>query len=147
MVEFLLGVPGRLVALGTTLVTDVSDILTYIGTRAPAGTAVSNTVLTDARIGNLDNLAWAPLRIKRIVWGSIEIPPTETYAFVSTGVAFDPNKTVLLHQGEYLLTTGTVAQTASTAVELNANGTELIARRSGAVGYSVMVRYQLIELW
>ncbi len=67
MVEFLLGVPGRLVALGTTLATGISDILTAIGTRAPAGTAVSNTVLTDARIGkldNLDNIATAPDRIK-----------------------------------------------------------------------------------
>ena len=67
MVEFLLGVPGRLVALGTTLVTGISDILTAIGTRAPAGTAVSNTVLTDARIGkldNLDNIITAPDRLK-----------------------------------------------------------------------------------
>mgnify|MGYP006355160313 CR=1 FL=1 len=67
MVEFLLGVPGRLVALGTTLATGVSDILTAIGTRAPAGTAVSNTVLTDARIGkldNLDNIGTAPDRPK-----------------------------------------------------------------------------------
>ncbi len=67
MVEFLLGVSGRLVALGTTLATGISDILTAIGTRAPAGTAVSNTVLTDARIGkldNLDNIATAPDRIK-----------------------------------------------------------------------------------
>jgi len=146
MVEFLLGVPGRLVALGTTLVTGISDILTAIGTRAPAGTAVSNTVLTDARIGNLDNLAWAPLRIKRIVSGSILISPTATEAFVSTGVAFDPNKTVLLHQGGYLSVTGT-DQTVSTAVELNANGTQLIVRRPGALAHWVMVRYQLIELW
>ena len=67
MVEFLLGVPGRLVALGTTLATGISDILTAIGTRAPAGTAVSNTVLTDARIGkldNLDNIGTAPDRLK-----------------------------------------------------------------------------------
>jgi len=146
MVEFLLGVPGRLVALGTTLVTGISDILTAIGTRAPAGTAVSNTVLTDARIGNLDNLAWAPLRIKRIVSGSIQISPTATDASVSTDVAFDPNKTVLLHQGGYLSVTGT-DQTVSTAVELNANGTQLIVRRSGALAHLVMVRYQLIELW
>ena len=67
MVEFLLGVPGRLVALGTSLATGISDILTAIGTRAPAGTAVSNTVLTDARIGkldNLDNIGIAPDRLK-----------------------------------------------------------------------------------
>jgi len=67
MVEFLLGVPGRLVALGTSLATGISDILTAIGTRAPAGTAVSNTVLTDARIGkldNLDNIGTAPDRLK-----------------------------------------------------------------------------------
>ena len=146
MVEFLLGVPGRLVALGTSLATGISDILTAIGTRAPAGTAVSNAVLTDARIGNLDNLALAPLRIKRIVSGSIQIPPTATNASVSTGVAFDPNKTVLLHQGGYLSVTGT-DQTVSTAVELNVNGTQLIVRRSGALAHWVMVRYQLIELW
>lgn len=67
MVEFLLGVPGRLVALGTTLVTGISDILTAIGTRAPANTAVSNAVLTDLRIALLDNLvniANAPDRTK-----------------------------------------------------------------------------------
>ena len=52
----------------------IDNLDVAVSTRAPANTAVSNAVLTDARIGNLDNLAWAPLRIKRIVSGSIEIP-------------------------------------------------------------------------
>lgn len=67
MVEFLLGVPGRLVALGATLVTGISDILTAIGTRAPSSTAVSNTVYTDGRaalLDNLANIATAPDRLK-----------------------------------------------------------------------------------
>lgn len=102
MVEFLLGVPGRLVALGTTLVTGISDILTAIGTRAPAGTAVSNTVLTDARIGNLDNIASAPMRIKSIQRGVILIfngsgTATGTATITSVNVA----KTELRFLGHY----------------------------------------------
>ncbi len=147
MMELLAGVPGKLKALADRLTAvraeKIDNLDVAVSTRAPANTAVSNAVLTDARIGNLDNLAWAPLRIKRIVSGTIQIPPTA--AFVSTGVAFDPNKTVLLHHGGYVLTG--MELTISTAVELSADGTELIARRSGALALWVMVRYQLIELW
>lgn len=73
MVEFLLGVPGRLVALGATLATGISDILTAIGTRAPASSAVSNAVLTDSRVANLDNIDTPPLRLKVIRRGTIQI--------------------------------------------------------------------------
>ncbi len=88
MVEFLLGVPGRLVALGATLATGISDILTAIGTRAPAGTAVSNAVLTDARIGkldNLDNIAIAPDRIKSRTHHQVSVTGTgAVLAFLGT---------------------------------------------------------------
>lgn len=101
MVEFLLGVPGRLVALGTTLVTGISDILTAIGTRAPAGTAVSNTVLTDARIGkldNLDNLTSAPDRLKTRTYHTMSATGTGA---VSEFINF-PSLTVAKYRVTYL---------------------------------------------
>ena len=102
MVEFLLGVPGRLVALGTSLATGVSDILTAIGTRAPASSAVSNTVLTDSRIANLDNIAQAPMRIKQIQRGVILIfSGAGTNTATATISAVNPGKTELRMLGHH----------------------------------------------
>lgn len=71
MMELLAAVPGKLKALADRLTATRADNLDHldadVSSRAPASTAVSNTVLTDARIGkldNLDNIATAPDRIK-----------------------------------------------------------------------------------
>lgn len=44
-----------------------------VSSRAPANTAVSNAVLTDSRVENLDNIATPPLRLKVIRRGTIQI--------------------------------------------------------------------------
>ena len=71
-----------------------------VSSRAPASTAVSNAVLTDARIGNLDNIAQAPMRIKAIRRGQITIFPG-TYYKDETIPSCDPAKTELRLLGYY----------------------------------------------
>ncbi len=111
MVEFLLGVPGRLVALGTTLATGISDILTAIGTRAPAGTAVSNTVLTDARISkmdNLDNIASPPDRLKSRTHYKPSVTGTDPGAVITyVSVPGNPAKIRVLFLGCWAPSGGT----------------------------------------
>ena len=145
MVEFLLGVPGRLVALGTTLVTGISDILTAIGTRAPAGTAVSNTVLTDARIGNLDNLAWAPARIKTIQQGTIYIAGGNTFSTHSLPIAVDPNKSVVSHLGSESIGNNISNFNIGSRLELvNANQ---IRGWAGGGTNAITIGYQVVEYY
>lgn len=110
MVEFLLGVPGRLVALGATLVTGISDILVAVGTRAPGGTAVSNTVLTDARIAkldNLDNLASAPDRIKARTYHTMSATGTGYVTTFLNFPNFNPAKYRVTFLGCYAPSAGT----------------------------------------
>lgn len=110
MVEFLLGVPGRLVALGTTLATGISDILTAIGTRAPASSAVSNTVLTDARIGkldNLDNIATAPDRLKSRTHHQIFVTGTGAVLSFFNTPDVDPAKIRVIYLGCWAPSGGT----------------------------------------
>lgn len=145
MVEFLLGVPGRLVALGTTLVTGISDILTAIGTRAPAGTAVSNTVLTDARIGNLDNLAWAPLRIKSIQRGTIYIVGGGTFSTVSLPIAVNPDKVVLSHLGSESI--GNNISNFNIGSRLELVGPNLIRGWAGGGTNAITIGYQVVEYY
>lgn len=145
MVEFLLGVPGRLVALGTTLVTGISDILTAIGTRAPAGTAVSNTVLTDARIGNLDNLAWAPLRIKSIQRGTIYIAGGSTFSTVSLPIAVNTVKAVLSHLGSESI--GNNISNLNIGSRLELVGPNLIRGWAGGGTNAITIGYQVVEYY
>ncbi len=145
MVEFLLGVPGRLVALGTTLVTGISDILTAIGTRAPAGTAVSNTVLTDARIGNLDNLALAPLRIKTIQRGTISIAGGNTFSTVSLPIAVDPNKSVVSHLGSESI--GNNISNFNIGSRLELVGANQIRGWAGGGTNDIIIGYQIVEYY
>lgn len=94
-----------------------------VSSRAPAGTAVSNAVLTDARIAHLDNIAQPPTRIKAIRRGQITI-------FSGAGTSFkdetipscDPAKTELRLLGYY----GTVGDFVS--IEL-ISATVIRARR------------------
>lgn len=71
MMELLAGVPGKLKALADRLTAARADNLdrldAAISSRAQQSTAVSNAVLTDARISkmdNLDNIASPPDRLK-----------------------------------------------------------------------------------
>ena len=145
MVEFLLGVPGRLVALGTTLVTGISDILTAIGTRAPAGTAVSNTVLTDARIGNLDNIASAPARIKSIQRGTIYIAGGNTYLTISLPIAVDPNKSVVSHLGSESI--GNNISNFNIGSRLELVGANQLRGWAGGDTNAIIIGYQIVEYY
>jgi ethanolamine utilization microcompartment shell protein EutS len=149
MVEFLLGVPGRLVALGTSLATGVSDILTAIGTRAPASTAVSNAVLTDVRVAYLDNLSAAPLRIKSIQRGVIDIfSGAGTATGTATITAVNPAKTelrLLGYHGYRIDTGGLWNEPASVQM---ASATSVLATRSTISDViSTSVSWELTEYY
>lgn len=110
MVEFLLGVPGRLAALGTTLATGISDILTAIGTRAPGSSAVSNAVLTDARIGlmdNLANIATPPDRLKSRTHHRTSVTGTGAVLSFFNSHGVDPAKIRVIYLGCWAPSGGT----------------------------------------
>lgn len=148
MVEFLLGVPGRLVALGTTLVTGISDILTAIGTRAPGSTAVSNAVLTDARIGlmdNLANIASAPARIKSIQRGTVTVGGGATFASVTLGTTVDPSKSIVFNLGSASVGNNISNFNIGGRLEL-VDGT-IVRGWSGGGTNAITIGYQVVEYY
>lgn len=145
MVEFLLGVPGRLVALGTSLATGVSDILTAIGTRAPASTAVSNAVLTDVRVAYLDNLSAAPLRIKSIQRGTIYIAGGSTFNTVSLSIAVNTAKAVLSHLGSESI--GNNISNFNIGSRLELVSANQIRGWAGGGTNAITIGYQVVEYY
>lgn len=106
MMELLAGVPGKLKALADRLTATRANNLDHldadVSSRASASTAVSNAVLTDARVAkldNLDNIASAPARIKSIQRGTIYIAGGAQFTTVSLSIAVNPAKAVLSHLG------------------------------------------------
>ena len=148
MVEFLLGVPARLNAIATALAAGIASLTSAIGTRAPAGTAVSNAVLTDARIGMMDNLANianAPARIKSIQRGTINIPGGSTFATVTLGTTVDPNKCDVSNLGAVSI--------GNTISNFNVGGRVQLVDGSSVRGWSgggtnaIDIGYQIVEFW
>ena len=148
MVEFLLGVPGRLVALGTTLATGISDILTAIGTRAPGSSAVSNAVLTDARIGLMDNLvniASAPARIKSIQRGTVTVGGGAAFASATLGTLVDPYKALVFNLGAASVGNNISNFNVGCRVQLVDGGT--VRGWSGGGTNAIEIGYQVVEFW
>ena len=148
MVEFLLGVPGRLVALGTTLATGIGDILTAIGTRAPASSAVSNAVPTDARIGLMDHLASiasAPARIKSIQRGTVTVSGGATFAWVTLGTTVDPSKSVVFNLGS--ASVGNNISNFNIGGRLQLVDGTTVSGWSGGGTNAIEIGYQVVEFW
>ena len=149
MMELLAGVPGKLKALADRLTAARADNLDHldadISSRAPANTAVSNAVLTDARIGNLDNLAWAPLRIKSIQRGAVWIPGGSTFNTIWLSIAVDPSKAVLSHLGNEFI--GNNIGNFNIDGRLELVSTNQIRGWSGGGTNAITIGYQIVEYY
>ncbi len=149
MMELLAGVPGKLKALADRLTATraekIDNLDVAVSTRAPANTAVSNAVLTDARIGNLDNLAWAPLRIKTIQRGTIYIAGGNTFLTVSLPIAVDPNKSVVSHLGSESI--GNNISNFNIGSRLELVGANLLRGWAGGGTNAITIGYQIVEYY
>ena len=148
MVEFLLGVPGRLVALRDIVITGIADILAAVGTRAPSSTAVSNTVYTDGRaalMDNLANIAAAPVRIKSIQRGTISVPGGSTFTSATLGTTVDPAKSILIPLGSASIGNNISNFNIGARVQL-VDGTTVRAWAGGGTN-AIEVGYQIVEIW
>lgn len=153
MVELLAGVPGKLKTLlgrfTATRAAALDNLDAAITSRAPANTAVSNAVLTDARVAYLDNLSAAPLRIKSIQRGVINIfSGTGTATGTATITAVNPEKTELRLLGYHGYRTDTGELWNEPARVRLASATSVVAQRvtSSAV-ISTAVSWELTEYY
>lgn len=149
MMELLAAVPGKLKALADRLTATRADNLDHldadISSRAPANTAVSNAVLTDARIGNLDNIASAPARIKSIQRGTIYIAGGDTFYTVSLPIAVNPAKVVLSHLGSESI--GNNISNFNIGSRLELVGPNQIRGWAGGGTNAITIGYQVVEYY
>lgn len=126
MIDFLLGVPGKLKTISdyltanwtATRATKVDNLDAAISTRAPASTALTNVMWTDVRAEKLDGITAAVSSIISTGW-----PATPSYCPIA-------NNTLLACSG------GTVASTTSTSWvdALNITGSGVINLIAGYHG-------------
>ena len=153
MMELLAGVPGKLKTLlgrfTATRAAALDSLDASITSRAPAATAVSNAVLTDVRVAYLDNLSAAPLRIKSIQRGVINIfSGAGTATGTTTITAVNPAKTELrlLGYNGYRTDTGELWNEPA-SVRL-ASATSVLAQRSTSYDViSTSVSWELTEYY
>lgn len=153
MVELLAGVPGKLKTLlgrlTATRAAALDNLDASITSRAPADTAVSNAVLTDTRVAYLDNLAAAPLRIKSIQRGVINIfNGTGTATGSATITAVNPAKTELRLLGYHGYRTDTGGLWNEPASVRLASATSVLAQRfTNSDVISTSVSWELTEYY
>lgn len=119
-----------------------------MSTRAPAGSAVSNAVLTDARIGLLDNLvnlANAPVRIKSIQRGTINVSGGSSFSSITLATAVDPTKSIVFNLGSASVGNNISNFNIGGRVEL-VNGTTVRAWSGGGTN-AIDIGYQIVEIW
>lgn len=152
MMELLAAVPGKLKALADRLTAARADNLDHldadISSRAPANTAVSNAVLTDARVAkldNLDNIASAPARIKSIQRGTIYIAGGSTFSTVSLPIAVNTVKAVLSHLGSESI--GNNISNFNIGSRLELVGPNQIRGWAGGGTNAITIGYQVVEYY
>lgn len=155
MMELLAGVPGKLKTLlgrfTATRAAALDSLDASITSRAPAATAVSNAVLTDVRVAYLDNLSAAPLRIKSIQRGVINIfsgAGAGTATGTATITAVNPAKTELRLLGYNGYRTDTGGLWNEPASVRLASATSVLAQRSTSSNViSTSVSWELTEYY
>ena len=153
MIESLLGLPykiklllDRLTPARAAKLDNVNDTIT---SRAPAASAVSNAVLTDVRVAYLDNLSAAPLRIKLIQRGVINIfSAAGTDTGTATITAVNPAKTELRLLGYNGYRTDTGGLWNEPASVRLASATSVLAQRfTSSNVISTSVSWELTEYY
>lgn len=157
MIDFLLGVPGKLKTiydyltthLSSTRAAKIDNLDAAMSTRAPASTALSTATWTGTKAGYLDaGISTRLGGIKSIQTGQITIQSTDGSAS-ATIAAVNTAKTILLNLGSRPL--GTVDSYADVAqcfvdVSLSNSTTVTAANKSqSSGGVIVIVRYMVIE--
>ena len=152
MIESLLGLPYKIKVLLDRLTPDraakLDNVNDTITSRAPASSAVSNAVLTDARVGLLDNLvniASAPARIKSIQRGTVTVSGGATFASVTLGTTVDPSKSIVFNLGS--------ASVGNNISNFNIGGRLQLVDGTTVRGWSgggtnaIEIGYQVVEFW
>mgnify|MGYP006049776579 CR=1 FL=1 len=147
MIESLLGLPYKIKTLLDRLTPDraakLDNVNDTITSRAPAASAVSNAVLTDARVGLLDNLvnlANAPVRIKSINHYVHEVLGNGAVLSSKTITPVDQTKSIILYQGCWTPSGGT----CSGGVKFS--GTNVLCHGNTASN-SISWSFTVVEFW
>lgn len=150
MMELLAGVPGKLKALADRLTAaraaNLDRLDADVSTRAPASSALSRMVWTDAKaalLDNLGNLTSAPSRIKTIQRGTIYIPGGNTFSTVSLPIAVNPNKAVVSHLGSESI--GNNISNFNVGSRLELVGPNQVRGWSGGGTNAITIGYQIVE--
>ena len=145
MIDFLLGVPGKLTNIYSWLTTYWTaaraaklDLITVAP--APASTAVSNADYTSARAAKLDFLTATPLSavINSIQTGSVTLVSTASGTFTISAV--NTAKTILIPLG--CMTWGSVSTDNNFGIWALTNSTTVTVSRTGSsqqVAFGCMV--------
>ena len=146
MIDFLLGVPGKLKTIADYMTTNLSptraakidnaDVAT--STRAPASTALSTATWTAA-------MASTMFRVKSLQNVSVTIGATSTSTFDTTVSAVDTAKTIILICGK-AFGSGEDPLSAEFKFTLTSS-TNLRAQRGSNVSVSGSYQVQLIEFY
>ncbi len=152
MMELLAGVPGKLKALADRLTevraSNLDRLDADVSTRAPASSALSKMVWTDAKaalLDNLGNLSSAPARIKTIQRGTIYIAGGHTFSTVSLSITVDPNKSVVSHLGSESI--GNNISNFNIGSRLELVGANQIRGWAGGGTNDIIIGYQIVEYY
>ena len=152
MIESLLGLPYKIKVLLDRLTPDraakLDNVNDTITSRAPASSAVSNAVLTDARVGLLDNLvnlANAPVRIKSIQRGIIDIAGGQTFSSASLGTLVDPDKALVFNLGA--ASVGNNISNFNVGCRVQLVDGDTVRGWSGGGTNAIVIGYQIVEFW
>jgi len=148
MIDFLLGVPGKLKTLTDRLTADraanLDDLDTTVSSRAAASTALSSATWTNTKAGYIDAAITGRLgSIKAIYRGTIALAAASASA-TATITTVDTAKSVIMLLGTNL--GGAPDGGADIArIELTNSTTVTAYHRVGSPGTAITVGYQVIE--
>lgn len=158
MIDFLLGVPGKLKTISDYLTTNlaavraakIDNLDAAISTRAAASTALSNATWTNARAAKLDSISATGV-IKSIQTGFVSDLPTtstgedERYVNV-TITAVTTSKSVVLIDGSRVVSSGTGGFSANLTARLIDSTTLRVASfYMGATTVEFGARWTVVE--
>jgi hypothetical protein len=153
MIDFLLGVPGKLSTiytyltthLGSTRAAKIDNLDATVSSRAAASTALSSATWTNTKAGYIDAAITGRLgSIKAIYRGTIALSGTSSSATATiTAVVTEKSVIMLLganHSGGVDRDAQVIAR-----IELTNSTTVTAYHGSGSPGTSITVGYQVIE--
>lgn len=150
MIDFLLGVPGKLKTiidhlnanLSPTRAGKIDNLDAAISTRAPSSTALSTANYTAARAGYLDNLAFGISPIKSIQSLEIYLGANQT-SNTATITAVNTGKAVLLYRGTR--TSGGDLDASNLTATLSNSTTVTATRMAASPSTGAYIAFTIVE--